>query len=342
MTISDRVLGVYLNGSLPVPDAKTAFLTQARTLGDRQESMTDGEFDWRDQWIVRLVPKLLAVPGITLMGQANPPNADPAYDGFPVLGIDSSVDYVPPFGYAKAATASYEVFATLRDQGIIPPGVKFRVCLPTPYAIDVTFVNRDDQARFLPILEATMADEIDDITIIPPQDLIIQLDAAIEVAVIEGAFAATESLADELGIADSLRNAMSLIPAGIPRHLHTCYGDYHHTHFTRPRDLNTCMTLANAAAPDFVSMPADAVSGVDPEYYRPLHGLGDYGLALGVIPYTGDAACAQRLIEAALLGSGRSFAVAAECGLSRITETPGGPSLDDLLKLHAQFSAPVR
>ena len=37
-------------------------------------------------------------------------------------------------GYAPAAIASYDVFRQLRDDGVIPAGVRFQVCLPTPMA----------------------------------------------------------------------------------------------------------------------------------------------------------------------------------------------------------------
>ena len=335
--------GVYLNGSLPVEDAETAFLIQTRVLGDRLESMTDGEFGWRNQWINGLVPMLLEVPGIELVRTANPPNADPAYSGLPVLSIDRSVQYVLNFGYAEEAITSYRQFSRLQAEGVLPTDIKFRVCLPTPYAIAVAFADQADQRRLLSIMEATIAGEINVIAAtIPHRNLAIQFDTAIEIAVLEGAFAAAGGLSTGPSVIDCLSDTMDLIPDDIPRYLHTCYGDYHHTHFIRPTDLGLCVKLANAVIPDLVSMPADHINGVHPEYYHPLHELGVPRLALGVITYTGHPKRVEQLIGAALSGGISPFAVATECGLARITEWPDGPTLEQLLELHAQFSTPIR
>jgi hypothetical protein len=63
-----------------------------------------------------------------------------------------------------------------------------------------------------------------------------------------------------------------------------------------------------------------------------------------VIDYEGDEQRTNELIEAAVTGSGgKEFAVATECGMARIDERGGeGPTLNELLELHARVAAPIR
>lgn len=47
-------------------------------------------------------------------------------------GVDPAVAGWPDLGYAGAYLASYQTFVALREQGVIPPGVRFQVEYPTP------------------------------------------------------------------------------------------------------------------------------------------------------------------------------------------------------------------
>jgi hypothetical protein len=115
-----------------------------------------------------------------------------------------------------------------------------------------------------------------------------------------------------------------------------------------PTDLSLCVDVANGvgSAAHFVHMPVDRESGRDAAYHEPLRDLSPVPsrLALGVVDYEGDARRTRELIAAASEGSGgMRFAVATECGMARIDEREGGgPSLEQLLALHAEVAAPVR
>jgi hypothetical protein len=53
-------------------------------------------------------------------------------------------------GYAQAAQASYDVFRRLHAEMVIPVGVRFQVCLPTPMASAFMYVSpaaRDSYIR---------------------------------------------------------------------------------------------------------------------------------------------------------------------------------------------------
>ena len=49
--------------------------------------------------------------------------------------MDATGIRLPDLGYARAATESYEVFRRLRAEGVIAPGTRFQVALPTPTAV---------------------------------------------------------------------------------------------------------------------------------------------------------------------------------------------------------------
>jgi hypothetical protein len=342
-------VGAHLVGGLKAPDAEAAMRTTAGILGGHLRSLTDGETGERDQWIGWLLGRLTAVDGITIAGMRTTPSDNPDYGEFPALAVAPTVSVLPEntLGYADAAKASYPIFRRLREEGAVAPEIKFQVSIPTPYAAVAAWVTDDDQERFFGIYEAALAAEVADITeTIPPDDLVIQFDVAIEIGVLTGNLAATAKLAQKSFIVDALNRALGWPPDGVDRGVHLCYGDYKHRHFTMPQDLSLCVEIANALAgrAGFAHMPADRETGRNPAYFEPLRDLAVDHLALGVVDYEGDEERTRELVEAAAAGSGqREFAVATECGMARIDERgPGGPTLQRLLELHAMNAVPIR
>jgi len=342
-------VGAHLVGGLKAPDAESAMRTTAEILGRHVRALTDGETGDRNQWIFWQLNKLTAVDGIDMAGTHTNAGADNQdYAEFPALTVDSAVQTLPPrsLGYADAAEASYAIFKRLRDEGVVAADVKFQVSIPTPYATVVAWVRPEDQERFLPIYADAIADEIKAIADVVGDHLVIQYDVAVEFGALTGNFTAAGDLGQPEMVFETLRDAVRRTPDGVERGIHLCYGDYKHRHFTVPQDLSLCVQVANAVGDgaDFVHMPVDRDTGRDPAYFEALKDLRARRLALGVIDYEGDAARTHELAEAASKGSGGlEFAVATECGMARIDERgPGGPSLEDLLELHAQTAAPIR
>jgi hypothetical protein len=342
--------GAHLVGGLKAPDAETAMRTAGRILGRHLRAVTDGETGERNQWIGWQLGKLTSIDGIEIVGtKATTARDNEEYSGFPALAVDPSVSELPPrsLGYADAAEKSYPVFKTLREEGALPPDVKFQVSIPTAYASVVAWVREEDQERFFPVYEKAIASEVEEIArAVDPGDLVIQYDVAVEIGVLNGAFVGAGELGEKRFIIGALGRSLATPPEGVERGLHLCYGDYKHRHFTVPRDLSLCVELANAVGDraDFVHMPADRETGRNPAYHEPVRDLIPLRLALGVIDYEGDERRTRELIEAAVAGSGAAeFAVATECGMARIDERgPGGPSLERLLELHAMVAAPIR
>jgi hypothetical protein len=272
----DTAVGAHLVGGLQAPDAETAMRTTAGILGRHLRALTDGETGDRAQWIWWQIGKLTAVDGITVAGTHGIEDADnPDYSEFPALAIDPSVSELPvrSLGYADDAEASYATFRRLREEGVVPEGVRFQVSIPTPYATVVAWVTSADQASFFPIYADAIANEVAEIArVIDAADLAIQYDVAVEIGALTGNFDTGGDLGEKRFVVDALKDILERTPSDVDRGLHFCYGDYKHRHFTVPEDLSLCVELANAVgdAADFVHMPADRETGREPAYFEPL------------------------------------------------------------------------
>ncbi len=342
-------VGAHLVGGLHAPDAEAAMTTAARILGRHLHAIPDGETGDRQQWIFWQIDKLTAIEGIEPVGTHGVAGAEnDEYSVFPALAVLPSFAGIPArsLGYADAAEESYAIFRRLRDEGVVPEGVKFQVCVPTPYASIIAWVRAEDQEQLLPVYAAAIAGEIADIADLVGDDLLLQHDVAVEIGALTGNFPATPALATEDAVRRSLVEALDAVPASVEQGVHFCYGDYRHRHFAVPEDLSLCVGLANALGDRsaFVHMPADRETGRDPAYFAPLRDLDAPRLSLGVIDYAGDEGRTNEIIAAAVRGSGgREFAVATECGMARIADRgTDGPSLEQLLELHGRVAAPVR
>ena len=302
------------------------------------------------QWIWWQIDKLKAIPGIRIgQPQVNPETGNPDYSVFPGLEVDEGVS-IPAraLGYADAAKSSYREFRLLRDAGVVSPGVRFQVSVPTPFAVVVAWASGDSQRRLWQPFKDALFEEVRTIQReIPADDLAIQWDVAVEVGVLEGVFHPIDELGSFDRVVAELAEALEVVERPAQRGLHLCYGDYKHRHFKAPSDLSLLVRLANAVAArtqfDFVHMPVDRENGRTAAYFAPLRDLqvGEAQLALGVIDYENDGERIDELVAAAD-SAGRPYAVATECGMARLGERGESVSLADLLEQHARVADPVR
>ena len=140
--------GVHLIGSVPLGDAEAVFRTVAAALGPHLTRLPDGETGERRRWIYfqRLMlerhPDMEIDPTVPLFALRQ-------WDGkllreSPLLRFRPGIDpggVKFETGYAQAARASYETFSALQVTGVIPAGVRFQVCLPTPMASAYMYVS---------------------------------------------------------------------------------------------------------------------------------------------------------------------------------------------------------
>ena len=161
----------------------------------------------------------------------------PGYEQMPKVRLADSAEpddvRWPNLGYADAYLESFETFQRLRDEGVIPSGVRFQVEYPTPLASINGWVVREDQDRLEPSYERALFADLDRlVAAIPHDDLAVQWDVAVEFAILEGGFEATEAQTFD-HVVDRLARCIERVPADVPAGLHRRYGDYKHQHFEK-------------------------------------------------------------------------------------------------------------
>ncbi|HYW26133.1 MAG TPA: hypothetical protein VE953_18315 [Terriglobales bacterium] len=224
--------GAHLIGSVPMASADAVFRTMAGSLGDRLRRIPDGETGERALfagWQVKTFaqhPDFEPVPGRRLMEVVKPRRLR--------AGVDPTSVHFPQLGFAEAARESYEVFKRLRSDGIIRPGVRFQVSLPTPVNCLAMVVDKRDIPAVEGHYEAAMLSEVDAIADhVPPTDLALQWDCPWEVRVWDGnlpAFLVQPWFGDaRAGLLDRLLRLGARVPEGAELGYHLCHGDYEHT-----------------------------------------------------------------------------------------------------------------
>jgi hypothetical protein len=252
----------------------------------------------------------------------------------------------PDLGYADAYLESYRVFAGLRADGVIPVGVRFQVEYPTPLASIGGYIVPEQQQALLGSYERAMFADLNRLlAAIPPGEVAVQWDVAVEFGVLEEAFAPGGAQAFD-AIITALARCVDQVPAGIPAGLHLCYGDYGHQHFMQPPSLALQVRVVNAVTAA-AARPVSFVSFTVPQYQReegyfaPLAGLTagpGTELNFALVPYhpaeqaAGTTGEQVRLIDAALAaspGGRRDWGVCTECGMGRV-DRDDVPALLDL------------
>ncbi len=338
---------VHFNGSVNLADAESVMREITSRVPSGLRRLPDGETGDRDNWILFQLQKFLQSPSLTTAQLGDGGQGD--YERPPQLQLADGVDPAemtwPDLGYADAYRASYQTFTALREQGVIPAGVRFQVEYPTPMASIGAYIVPAQQAALLPSYQTAMFADLDRVlAAIPADQLAVQWDVAVEFGVLEEAFGPGGGQAFGMIVA-ALARCVDHVPAEVPVGLHLCYGDYGHTHFKQPESLALQVRVLNAVA-DAAGRQVSFVSFTVPQYQRdeayfaPLAALADHGIELNfaLVPYhpaeqaagtTGDQV---RLIDAALAsspGGGRDWGVCTECGMGRV-DRADVPALLDL------------
>jgi hypothetical protein len=320
----------HLNGSLNLPSAEDVFRTVAAIGGDSITKIPDGETDERQGWIAALVPRLRDVPQLEAGERKHGYKAAPVFSIKP--GVTSDQIEVPELGYAAAARHAYPLFRRLRDQGVITPGTRFQVSLPTVIAGCEPFIAADHQEAFEPAYARRLRTEVDEIVATAPrEDLAMQWDVAVEMGIIEGVIPA--HFADRFdGVVTRLGELSAWIPPEVRLGYHLCYGDAQEVsgqgegrHWKEPKDTSNLVAVANAvteraARPlDWFSMPVP-IARDDGSYFDPLADLRLHDrtrLFLGLVHHQDGVEGTQRRIDTAKRHCQRGFGVATECGMGR-------------------------
>ncbi len=353
---------VLLVGSMPFHDPDEVFRACAAEIGAQVDGLPDGEVGPRTTW-VGMLPELvlsghpdldetLAPPGRRLEQPDRNANAGPVQDIPGIWNFRVKPGVAVRFDdlrYGRFATESYAVFRRLRDEGVIPEGVRFQVSLPAPHsAIDGWF---EDPAQW-PELHAAYADgmrrEIDRmLETIPAGDLVIQWDAAwefVDMAMGEkNFFAFWPTLTTEQKFQ---RHAAQLdgLGDGIPDEtllgIHWCYGTWGGWPMTAMPDLGLCVRMSNEAKRrvgrrlDYVHMPV--VRHPDDAFFAPLDDLevGGTKIYLGLVHHTDSIEDFRRRRDLARRHL-TAFGIGSVCGYGRVEPE----LLPEILRIHSQDAA---
>jgi hypothetical protein len=345
---------VHFNGSVNLTDAESVMREIVSRVPSGLRRIPDGETGDRGNWIFFQMQKFLQLPWLVPARPLDAVAGD--YEQMPQLrladGVDPAEAKWPDIGYADAYLGSYQTFAALREQGVIPPGVRLQVQYPTPLASIGAWIVPGQQEALLGSYERAMFDDLDQLlAAIPHDEVAVQWDVAVEFGILEESFAPGGAQAFDAITAGLVRCA-DQVPADVPAGLHLCYGDYGHHHFKQPESLALQVRLLNAvtaAAGRTVSFVSFTVPQDQREqsYFAPLAELAaDPGTELNfaLVPYhpadqapgtTGDQV---RLIDAALAASPagrRDWGICTECGMGRA----GREEIPGLLDLHREIVA---
>jgi hypothetical protein len=334
------VRGAHLVGSVNLPDAETVLRTVSAHLGDRLRRIPDGEVGERFYWVQFQTSRLDTMAGLSRI-PVEPFYLRDVFDGRPFHldeGVTADDLVFPDLGYAEAALESYATFRRLRDEGVIAPGMRFQVSLPTPAGVVGPFIVADDRAAFEPAYERALFGELQRILDgIPHQDLAIQWDTAVEFALLEGRMPSWFGDDVLAGVIERALRQAHAVPEDVQLGYHLCYGDVEEQHFVQPTDAGRLADvlrgiLSSARRPvTWVHLPVP-IERDDAGYFAPLKDVAipdSTELYLGLIHHEDGVEGARRRARAAATAV-EAFGVGTECGFGR------GPSerTPSLLDLH--------
>jgi len=246
------------------------------------------------------------------------------------------------------AISSWRVFRRLRDEGVIPPGLRFQIGLPFPVSA-LNGLHADFTADYpvaFPGYADLVAREIARLTeVIPPGELAIQWDIAYETLDIEGVlpWAVGDGWERFAAAVDTLPR---LVPDEALVGYHLCYGTFPEWPMYEARDMSVLVRMANYARAAS-GRPTDWVHMAGPRYLRsedesffaPLTALsvGDARVFLGIVlPLDGEAGLRRRSATASKFLP--DFGVALYCGF----RVPPGYTPEQAIREHRDVVRAVR
>ena len=320
----------HLVGSIPLPDAETVFRTVSQALGSSIRRIPDGETGDRSRWIWFQRAMLESHPDMEIDTSVEPFRLH-QWDGkmiretswikFKDDADPSGVSF--PTGYRDAAVESYQVYARLRNEGVIGSDVRFQVSIPTPMATAYMYISPSAREAYIPAYERSLLAALSGILDAIPHDrLAIQWDVCQEVLLFEDYFEGRPADYKEQ-IFQELARIGSRVPEAVELGYHLCYGSPADEHLVMPKDMGVLVEISNGFLSmlsrrlDFLHLPVPK-DRTDAGYFEPLRSLNipaSTEVILGLIHYDDAQGDQARIATASNYLT--SFGVATECGWGR-------------------------
>ena len=338
---------LLLVGSVPLETAEEVFRRVGAPLAQYLAYMPDGEVGDRQYWVDGIAYRVLnGHPELETLRRPAP-DANGVESWRPLGRHDEFQFRVRPgvkevrfgdpgwrLGFTRDAVSSYFVFRQLKKDGVIPPHVRFQVCIPLTYsAVTAFFPDPADEARIVPGFTAALRAEVAKmVEKIPPADLAIQWDLAIENRYVEAMLARDGAAAAEREaerLMAPAREVCAVTPDAVAVGYHSCFGTLEGWPSRQPKDLAGSVMLLNAAVRasgrrvDFLHLPT--LGSAEDSFFAPLDRLerGGARVYLGAIHHLHDDAGLRAQLRAARKHLGASFGISAPCGFGRVTERQG-------------------
>jgi hypothetical protein len=322
---------LLLVGSLPASSTDEAFRAGAELYADLVFALPDGETGPRAAWVGYERERLVRPnPGVETVQETESPTGIPrhAYET-PVFQIRPGVSELHWDTWPRIddAIASWHEFRALREQGVIPAGLRFQVGLPFPSSALNAF--KADWAGDYPVAERAYEDLVGRELVrllgeVPAEDLALQWDMAYETQDIEGVLAWTSEGAWER-FAGPVRRLTRQIPEDVMVGYHFCYGTFPEWPMYEARDMGLLVRMANYAVAssgrtvDWVHLAGPRyLRSEDKSFFRPLVDLdvGDTRVYMGIVlPVDGLSGLKRRHATASRYLD--DFGVAMYCGFGR-------------------------
>ena len=335
----------HLVGSIGLDTVDEVFRTVGEMLGPYLRRVPDGEVGGRKLWISWQYPLLRA----SVYLRPDPSGAIRPTNRFPLLtlaeGVAPSEVRFGELGYAREARASYLDFVAAREAGTLPKGIRFQVCLPTPFAVVSSVVVPAALPAVEAAYERAMIAEVAALARqIPHRDLCIQWDVCNEMVVWDSqASDAVPAGVPREELIARMQRLCATVPVDVELGLHLCYGDFGARHFVEPKDAAKMVEFANALTRAsqhklaYVHMPVP-IERSDDAFHKPLADLAlgnDTELFLGLV-HAKDGVAGTKARVAAARRYAPEFGIATECGMARARSEQ---TVRTLLKIHADICA---
>jgi len=339
---------VHLVGSVPLRNAREVFTTVSGMLGRRLKRIPDGETGERSDWITWLEPAFAENPALEKSNELFRVHATGTARIRYRLRSGKSVDDVrfDNLFYADVAKASYEEFAALKREGIVPKNCRFQIDLVPAHSVIWLFLQDDLHAPLDPVYNDALKREIDKIAkMLPHGEISIQFDVA---SAVFARLQRGEPNAYGTTRAEMLKSFSTIltdladhVPPDIELLFHFCYGDSNHRHVVEPTDMSDMVDLANSLCGQIkrgvqlIHMPVPR-NRADEGYFEPLARLRlnpETELSLGLVHFT-DGTTGTRSRLATAERHAKAFSIATECGFGRRDPK----TIPELLRIHAEIA----